>query len=352
MEATMDESLSHQPILLPIIGAMLGRIGKAAAVLLLAVALGVPTQVMFGKSNQQQEQQQREREQQQREQQQRDQQERDRQQRDQQQREHQQREQEQQQREQQERLEQQRHSSSNSSATSSNAGSGISHPVAPLPATDVKPTTSDSQPLSVERKISSSPENPRATKNQAQTAIDQDLHGKICAEGPCKPPATQPIQVKPSAPERDTKLCKDGPCKPCPAVQSRAKDGSCALTSNTKTAAPQTSPKPVVQQACPAGQVWNGTQCQLVGAQQCMLGQGRVGASCQDCAIVTGGAENIIERVRSARQSKEEICMKNPHGIECQQAELDYDLILGEYRNFLAGVPMGCEAGLPDPIAI
>src|SRR6266496_1372560 len=207
MEAkTMAKSLSHQPVLLPINGATLGKISKAAAVLMLALALGVPPQVMFGQSNQQQEQQQREqqqREQQEREQQQRDQQQREEQQREQQQRDQQQR--DQQQRDQQQR-DQQQHSSSNSSAPSSD----LSHP-AKLPATDVKPTTSDGHPLNVERKTDSSPaENRGATKKQTSTAIDHDLHGKICAGGPCKAPATQPIQVKSSAPERDTKLCKGG----------------------------------------------------------------------------------------------------------------------------------------------
>ena len=108
-----------------------------------------------------------------------------------------------------------------------------------------------------------------------------------------------------------------------------------------------------MQQRCAAGQVWNGIQCQLIGALPCIAGQSTVGTSCQtECTIATAGAENIIERVRNARQSKDEICLKNRNGIECQQAELDYDLTLGEYRNFLAGVPLGCEAGLPDPIVI
>src|SRR6266496_1667962 len=103
MEAkTMAKSLSHQPVLLPINRATLGKISKSVAVLLFALALGVPPQVMFGQSNQQQEQQQRD--QQQREQQQREQQEREQQQREQQQRDQQQR--EQQQREQQEREQQ------------------------------------------------------------------------------------------------------------------------------------------------------------------------------------------------------------------------------------------------------
>src|SRR6266536_6549375 len=190
---------------------------KSVAVLLLCIALTLlPASTVFGQStlqqDQQREQQQRaqqQRQQLQREQQQRDQQQREEQQRDQQQRDQQQR--DQQQRDQQQR-DQQQHSSSNSSAPSSD----LSHP-AKLPATDVKPTTSDGHPLNVERKTDSSPaENRGATKKQTSTAIDHDLHGKICAGGPCKAPATQPIQVKSSAPERDTKLCKGGHCQPCP----------------------------------------------------------------------------------------------------------------------------------------
>ena len=53
----MEKSLSHQPVLLPIIAAAL-RKAKQAAVLLLGLALvAVPRQVVFGQSNQQQEQQ-------------------------------------------------------------------------------------------------------------------------------------------------------------------------------------------------------------------------------------------------------------------------------------------------------
>src|SRR6266496_1117295 len=102
MEAkTMAKSLSHQPVLLPINRATLGKISKSVAVLLFALALGVPPQVMFGQSNQQQEQQQRD-------QQQREQQEREQQQREQQQQQRDQQQREQQQREQQEREQQQR----------------------------------------------------------------------------------------------------------------------------------------------------------------------------------------------------------------------------------------------------
>ena len=72
---TMPKSLSRQPVLLPIIAPAL-RQARQAAVLLLGLALvTAPPQVVFGQSNQQQEQ--REREQQQRDQQQREQQERE-----------------------------------------------------------------------------------------------------------------------------------------------------------------------------------------------------------------------------------------------------------------------------------
>jgi hypothetical protein len=253
----------------------------------------------------------------------------------------------------QERLEQQRHSSSNSSAPSSNASSEISHPKAQLPDADVKTTTSDSQPSSVERKINSSPENPRATKNQAPNAVDPDLHRKICEHGPCNVPAPQPIPVKPSAPEASTKLCKDGPCQQCPAGQSRAKDGSCGSGTSAKTVAPPPGSRPVIQQSCAAGQVWNGTQCQLAGARPCTGGQNMTGASCQtDCTIATGSAQNVIAELRSARQQKDEACLQNPTGKECQAAEASYDLTLNEYRNFLGGVPIECRTVLPDPIAI
>jgi len=206
----------------------------------------------------------------------------------------------------------------------------------------------------VERKTDSSPaENRGATKKQTSTAIDHDLHGKICAGGPCKAPATQPIQVKSSAPERDTKLCKGGHCQPCPAGESRAKDGSCVPGTSAKPVAPPPGSRPVIQQLCAAGQVWNGTQCQLVGAQACTAGQLMVGASCQtDCTIATAGAQSIIVRLRSARQEKDEACLQNPAGKECQIAEADYDLTLSEYRSFLGGVRTESQKTLPDPIAI
>src|SRR5216684_439312 len=102
----MAKSLSHQPVLLPIIAVVLRKARQAAALLVGLALVTVPPQVVFGQSNRQQEQQQRE--QQQRDQQQREQQER-----------------EQQQREL-ERMQQQQHASSDSPAPSSNASSEAS----------------------------------------------------------------------------------------------------------------------------------------------------------------------------------------------------------------------------------
>src|SRR6267143_2494464 len=377
---TMAKSRSHQTVLLSMIAAALRR-ARQAAVLLLGLALvTVPPQVVFGQSNQQQEQQQREqqeRERQQRDQQQREQQERERQQRDQQQREQQEREQQQrdqqqreqqererqqrdqQQRDQQERVQQQRdeqqreqeqvqqqqHSSSDSPAPISNASSEASRPTAHPPATDVKRTTSDIQPLGVERKINSaSAVNATATKDRASKPVEPDLRRRVCEDGPCKEPAPKPVQLKPIAPDLHRKLCKNGSCQPCPEGRSKGKDGSCA---------PPPGPRTVVQQPCAAGQVWGGTQCLIVGAQQCLPGQSRVGTSCQaDCAIPTAGAQNVIVQLRSARLRKNDICLQNPTGKECQEAEAHYDLMLNEYRNFLGGVPTECRTSLPHPIAI
>src|SRR5260370_24566998 len=73
----MAKSLSHQPVLLAIIAAVLRKARQAAALLVGLPLVTVPPQGVFGQSNQQQEQQQRE--QQEREQQQRHQQNRERQ---------------------------------------------------------------------------------------------------------------------------------------------------------------------------------------------------------------------------------------------------------------------------------
>ena len=71
----LAKSLSHQPVLLRIVAAALRKAWQAAVLLLGLALVTVPHQVVFGQSNQQQEQ--REREQQQRDQQQREQQERE-----------------------------------------------------------------------------------------------------------------------------------------------------------------------------------------------------------------------------------------------------------------------------------
>ena len=322
----MAKCLSHQPVLPTIIAAAL-RNARQATVLLLGLALvAVPPQVVFGQSNQQQEQQQRE--QQEREQQRRDQQQREQQEREQQQREQQQR--EQQQREQQERMQQQQHASSDFPAPSSNASLEASRVTAHPPATDVKRSTSDIQPLDVERKINSaSAVKATATKDHASSPVEPDLRRK---------------------------LCKDGPCQTCPAGQSKDKDGSCATpprfvkNGNVRGVG---SARTVDPQPCAAGQVWSGTQCLTVGAQQCLPGQSRVGTSCQaDCAIPTTSAQNIIVELRSARLHKNDICLQNPTGKECQEAEAHYNLVRNEYLSFLGGVPAECRTALPDPIAI
>jgi len=380
----MPKSPSNQPVVLPIIGAIITN-AKHAAVLLLGLALiAGPPQIVFGQSSQQQEQQrqqqerdqqqrdQQQREQQQREQQQRDQQQREEQARDQQQREQQQREQQQreqqerdqqqreqqqreqqardqqqrdqqqrdqQQREQQERLQQQQHTFSDSAAPTSNATSEASHAT-------VQPAAG------AERRIDSAPAaNAKEIKDHASSPAGPDSRRSLCEDGACKTPAPKPVQLQPVASDLEGN-CKNGPCQPCPVGQSAGKNGSCVAVPSVRTAAPPPAARTVVQQPCAAGQVWNGIQCQIIGAQQCLPGQSRVGAICQDCAISTGSALGIIERVRSARQSKDQICLKNSTGMECQQAEADYDLTLSEYRSFLAGVPMECQMGLPDPIAI
>ncbi len=344
----MAKSLSHQAVVLPLIAAALRKASQAAVLLPGLALVMVPPPVVFGQSNQQQEQQQRE--QQEREQQQREQHVREQQQRDQQQR-------DQQQREQQDRVQQQLHSSSDSPAPISNVTLDPSRPTAQPPAATVKSTTSAIQPIGTERKVNSaSAVDTTATKDHASSPADPDLRRGICEDGPCKEPAPKPVQLKPIAPDPPRKACKDGPCQPCPAGQSESKDDFCApppgVVKNGNVLGVG-SAKNAAQQPCAAGQVWDGTQCLIVGAQQCLPGQSRVGTSCQaDCTIATTSAQGVIERLRSARQSRDDVCRKIPAGQECQMADADYSLMLNEYRNFLGGVPAECRATLPDPIAI
>jgi len=133
---------------------------------------------------------------------------------------------------------------------------------------------------------------------------------------------------------------KDGSCTPAPRV---VKNGSVSGTGSAKNAA---------QQACAAGQVWNGAQCVVMGGKQCLPGQTGAGANCQDCTIATAGTQNIIVRLRSARQNRDSACLQNPTGKECQAAETNYNMTLSEYRNVLGGVPIECQRSLPDPMAI
>src|SRR5579859_2088025 len=383
-EATTMASIpAHKPVLLPISTSgpteATQRKVRQAGILLLGLALVmIPPQAGFGQANQQQEQQQREqqereqqqrdqqqreqqqREQQQRDQQQREQQQREQQQRDQQQREQQQREQqqrEQQQRDQQQRMQQEQHSSNDSSSQPSNASPQEPRPMtARAPATDVNSSSSDIRPVGMERKVSSV--SAPATKDHASTPAKSDLRRTLCKDGPCVEPAPKPVPPAPVSPSVPRKLCKDGPCPVCPSGQSTGKDGACAPPSRVVKNANLDnagSARNTVQQPCPAGQIWDGAQCAIVGAQQCLPGQSKVGASCQaqpDCTIATASSQNVILELRSARLQKDDVCLRNPTGQECQQAEAHYDLLLNEYRNFLGGVPTECRTTLPDPIAI
>jgi hypothetical protein len=296
------------------------------------------------------------REQQERDRQQREQQERDRQQREQQQRERQQREQQERdrqerdrlQREQQQREERQRQqtpntSSGNASAASATANSavpspnigGAAHP-SHLPESDVRRLNRNLDAPVTERKTNSSMPAMKATAEKDHESAN-DLRRKLCDNGPCKP------EPKPMAPDLRP-VCKGGRC-PCPPGQTRNKDGSCA--------APAPVTKPITPQSCSPGQVWNGQQCIVTDAQQCAAGETRVGTSCQvDCTLATAGAQSVISRLRMARQDRDTACRQNSTGQKCQEAEADYDLTLNEYRSFLGGVPIGCMAELPDPIAI
>jgi hypothetical protein len=311
---------------------------------------------------QQREQQQREqqaREQQQREQQQREQQAREQQQREQQQREQQAREQQQQDEREREEQERQRQTPSNRANSSSAASPSVNSSVtSPIPAT----TQVSNGSFATSSKANAATESHVPLRNRRNpgaeldgmsdaigggkntTAKDQDLHlaapdllHKPCDERPCKEPGPKPVPSDPHA-----KLCKVG--------QSPSKDNSCVppILAKKATAPPKTS---AVPQACPADQIWNGIQCAPVGAQGCPPGQTGAGPSCQtDCTIATAGAQNYIERLRMARQAKDQACTGNSTQQECRQAESTYNIRLNEYRTFLAGVSTTCT--LPDPISI
>jgi hypothetical protein len=228
----------------------------------------------------------------------------------------------QQQREQQAREQQQR--SSEFPVPSSKSGSEVSHATVKAPAADIKRAPSDIHSAGTERKP------------------DTSL--------PIKP-APHPIEPKP-VPELAKKTCKDGPCQPCSSTQSKGKkDGPCDAAAAAKAgapAAPRTGPE-----SCVAGQIWNGVQCLPTGARPCSPGQSGLGGSCHvDCTSAIGGAQYWIMELRSARQKKDQACMKDPTSRECSEAESDYNMSFTEYQNYLGGVPSGCESTLPSPIAI
>jgi hypothetical protein len=86
--------------------------------------------------------------------------------------------------------------------------------------------------------------------------------------------------------------------------------------------------------------------------QPCTPGQ--IGsASCQaQCITAFSGAQGYIELLRNARQEKDDACLKDQMSKECSEAELDYDMKMSEYRNYLGSVPIACPLTLPDPSAI
>jgi len=179
--------------------------------------------------------------------------------------------------------------------------------------------------------------------NATPAGSNADFRRKSCAKEPCVAP-------KPLQPEPVAKACKDRPCPVCAPGQSPGKDNSCVAVAqaNAANAPPKANVPP---QACLAGQVWNGVQCAPISGQQCLPGQAKVGSSCQaDCTLATAGAQSYIERLRMARQDKDSACLKNPTGGDCRSAEATYQMRIAEYRAFLGGVATQCT--LPDPISI
>jgi len=348
---------------------------RTALALLLGITLMlVPPQVAIGQINQQQqEQQQREeqaREQQQREQEQREQQERDRQAREQQQREEQQR--EEQAREQQQREEQQREQQAREQQQREQEQREQQERDRQAREQQQREEQQREQQAREQQQRERQQWEQQAQQQQREQTPHEQQERQQQLGAASKPspsiPSTNPLGVasnagaihtqsaapskpKPVAPDR-AKNCKgkDQPCPVCPAGQSPGKNNSCEAVSAAKTSGTAKN-APAAAQACPAGQVWNGVQCTLPGVQQCLPGQSMASASCQaTCATATGGAQNLIQILRMARQDMDEACTKNPTGQECQSADSTYQMRLNEYRNFLGGVPTGCT--LPDPISI
>ena len=299
-------------------------------------------------AREQQQREEQQREEQAREQQQRDEQQREEQAREQQQREEQQREQqarEQQQREEQQREEQQRQQQTPAAPVSTVAPA---IPAATSPAEshasrqDGKGTAPRVQSSEPGTKIEATAgDKNNAAAKEPDMRLTSDLHREPCDKKPCMKPTPKP--VSPDAGAKPT----------CASGQSIGKNNECVAAAATAAKAAPVLPKPAaVPLACSAGQVWNGSQCAQIGAaQQCLPGQSIASPSCQlACSVASGGAQNYILLLRNARQDKDQACMKDPTGTECQEAQSSYDLRLNEYRNFIAGAPTQC--GLPDPISI
>lgn len=180
-----------------------------------------------------------------------------------------------------------------------------------------------------------------AEAEKAERKENPDLRRPVlCGGKPCK------IIDGGDQTELRKHICLKEPCSsPCPSGVAAGKNGGCVGTPPTPSVAH-------MLQACPAGQVWNGAVCVPSGAQ-CQPGQISNGVSCQEnCASITGGSGNLTLELRSARQERDRVCMKDPGSIQCQQAEMSYSGALQRYQMFLAGVPTQCRSGLPDPISL
>jgi hypothetical protein len=337
---------------------------RCGLTLLLAIALTlVPPQLAIGQINQDQQREQQAREQQQREQQareqqQRDQQERDRQAREQQQRDQQQREeqaraqqQREEQRDQQQREQQVREQQQRDQQQREEQARAQQQREEQARAQQQREQADRERERQQQSGAATKASSPGPSANSASTSSPASVTN---AGSGHKPSVPQP-KPAPTPPDQAAKNCKDKdqPCPVCPAGQSPGKNNSCHLAAAAKAASAASAQRtaPAAALVCPAGQVWNGAQCIAAGAQQCLPGQSIASPSCQTaCAMATGGAQNYIQLLRMARQDKDDACLKNQTGQECQIAESTYGMRLLEYRNFLGSVPAGCT--LPDPISI
>lgn len=194
-------------------------------------------------------------------------------------------------------------------------------------------------------------------KDRTEKPAEPDLRRRACEGSECKDTV-----AKPAPPESDLrrKTCIKGICG-CPAGQTAAK-GGCVTTvvSNPETQCQPgtvwngsacTDTSPASPTACPAGKVWNGGVCVPVG--QCPAGQIWNGTTCaSNCSIVNSQAQNLIVQLRNAHRERDDACRQDPAATLCLQLDGQYNTLLAEYRNAVAGAPVECRATLPDPSAL